>query len=519
MQIEHYTKATQGGKCTEWLGIVRRVAVSPDQKQKTITFGFRNFPKPGSPVHERVYVAKAGEEAYKHAEPNRLFLVELAANGEICGTPRSHYKCINNRQPHSVCEFGRYPHPDDCSQRVTAVVLSSRATPAGRAVEFKYQFELGYRNDVYNAPAAFSAKPGDLFTLSVNAFGMICQNKPVTKAGDCKTRPKEKVCQGATAGPAPGGECLRTEDIDGLVVENLKTGSGKCSLSFRYLDKANNALLAVHDGTGADCDVRPGQGYRALRSASSGRWCGVKRPLRRLDTMCVKPYTPANAELCKFAPSDAPAAPGTPQPQPQPVITDSRNIDARTIDTRTIDTRTIGDGNRWNSPTNNYYGGGGAGAGINLSLNIENQNKSQSEANAQGGPRGGWGYAYPLGVGPHLYPGGVYGPSFILPPEKYVVPVPGDTYVIGDPLAQATDAPVIDTQAPTDTPVDEEPEEPVYTVPPVLQSPATPAPKKPSRVVWYVASALIILALAALGFYLWKKKKGRASSGASPLFL
>lgn len=514
MQIEHYTKATQGGKCTEWLGIVRRVAVSPDQKQKTITFGFRNFPKPGSPVHERVYVAKAGEEAFKHAEPNRLFLMGLDANGNICSTPRSHYKCINDRQPHSVCQFGQYPHPDDCAQKVTAVVLSVKASPSGKAVEFKYPFELGSRNDVYRAPASFNGKQGDLYALSVNTYGMICQDKPVAKVGDCRSRPNEKACAGASFSGAPASECSRTEDIDGLVVENLKTGSGKCSLSFRYLDKANNALLAVHDGSGADCAVKPGQGYKALRSAGTGRWCGVKRPLRRLDAMCVKPFTPANAELCKYAPSDPP---GT--TQPQTIITD----------TRTIDTRTIGDGNRWNSPnttsnttnntTNNYGGGsGGAGGGINLSLNIENENKSQSEARAQGGARGGWGYGYPLGVGPHLYPGGVYGPSFILPPEKYVVPVPGDTYVIGDPSAPATEAPVVDTQPPVDPP--ELDDEPAYSMEPVTQSPATPAPpQKTSRVMWYVSSALVVLALALLGFYLWKKRKGRASSSASPLFL
>lgn len=560
MQIEHFTKS-QGG-CKEWLGIVRKVEPSSDGGRR-ITFAFNKFK--GDAMHEQTYVAKPGSSAYEHAAVNQLFKMGLDADGRICATPMTYLMCKDVRSPHSVCRFGQYP-PPGCTE-VTGTVVAVRAESANaKSLTFRYVHLGKTYESLYTAAkgaVGFDATVGSTYKIKVNSYGSVCKEAiSVVRrvpAGGGSEKPSPTPSPTPSPSPSPDprtGPCAKTTPGDALVLKKRRNGN-KCSLDFVYLSKNRE----IRQSTGEDnmfCPALEGKTYQFNRSTSNNEFCSMRRPLVAGSAVCgtqnVKPHNLPLAKYCPVVPgpprktnSPDTSAPDTNPPDTRPpasmiMITEAPRFTAGgDISDAYNDKsqRVVGDGNVLgdSNVTNNYGGGGGAG-GINLNLTVDNQNKSESTARGgAGGPRYGYGVPY-LG-GPHWLPTGVYGPSFILPPEKHVVAVPGDSFVLNPqgtvytypdgtvvgqteppmtttPTAEPTTSPVLDTDPPVvyDDPI----EDATYMPQPQPLPPApTQPPKKRSNLMWYVLIAVCVLILAAAAFYYWKKRKGRASS--SPLFL
>lgn len=179
-----------------------------------------------------------------------------------------------------------------------------------------------------------------------------------------------------------------------------------------------------------------------------------------------------------------------------------------------------------------------------INIGISNSNSNKAVATAHGGGRRPP-YVYPGVVYPGVLPppGVVYAPgvvvpsapTYILPPEKYIVPVPGDTYVInpaqpaqpyapdnllGLPPVQATTTPP--PPPPPPTPAATEPPPTPATEPPAEQE--TPEPEiedLPQYTYEEVAPksqgfrlnmkmlicVMVVAAILGVAFYLWRRKR------------
>lgn len=457
------------------------------------------------------------------ARRNQLWKFYVDSSGALCPTMPMQLvqkKCTDvTRYP--VCKFGDAPlettGPPGCKE-THAIVTGVDAT--GK-VTFAFNTSQGKSEDTYVAkPGGVvmkTAKKNQVWRLYIDMHGRICQDKPVkfVKARcDSPTLP-DPVCQ---YGDAQGNKrCGTTETTNGLVTFNQPLPNGKCRLTFKYLknDRERTVYTAQQDGSNQDCLLKPGQGYAVMRDPKDGAWCGVRKPHMLVrDKYCKKPLNPTNMEICggwddNKGPGPAPTPPAPSPPAPSP-------------------------------PT--PFVPGPSDGGYNVNVTIENQTKNQNQARAGGYGAGGYGYGYGYGmpyVGQYVSP--LLGPQFVLPPEKVVVPVQGETRVLGvypmvgdnlaggsevmvtpqpvaTPAVQVAEGDEVPTGTPVDLvtdipdPLDEEYPEPVFNDEETLE----PAGEDSRSTWWYVAIALIIAALLVLGYYLWKKRKGPRTT---PLFL
>lgn len=418
---------------------------------------------------------------------------------------------------------------DACVERAATVVAKTASKAGFRHMTFAFTGKGGKKlqRTVQVGWAAnkdvFNADVGDRVRIWVDANNKICAGKPLVRVGsgcDTSTVTVDYV------GPSKAAK----RDIRVSWTKNGRRESDTFMNDWNYRKEVHGAR--VKD--------------RWIMGTYNGKVCqNPKMTLTWRET--PKPTTKPPT---KPPTTNTPVPPGPPPPPPPPAP--PSNWGSTTVEQTVGTSDVVAGGDVWKAggdvvtgtltttgsnnttnTTNNYGAGGGAGGGgVNLKLNIENANKNTSQANAQGrGGYGGYGYGgygYPPGYGlvggPHLYPPGPYGygANFILPPEKYVVPVAGgETYVLpAYPTAEPTPSPEQEQWETTEPPLDdtwtpppdfegganERPDDPAYD-PDDFPVPDTPARGRP----WmrYLIIALVVLLSCLAALWAWKKGKGR----------
>lgn len=389
--------------------------------------------------------------------------------------------------------------------------------------------QYGVLNGNTSKDPLYMAKVGSVYELYFLPNGNICNTMMPKKVADtcsrfpelCKQVPKPDQCEGATI-------------VDGVVKGERNVGNG-CVATISFYDAAGKPVFGTTP-VGRCGAFRPRQRYSVRRKGNT--FCGVASSVLQHD-MCSDP-APINAGICTHAgfarssttptkeptkrptkeptkgPTKGPAMVPTQWPNNSVVVSQGPGIIAGG------DVRDVG--NRQDNDTTNIYnyGSGGAGGAGNIKLNVtvDNQNKNENKAVA-----GGAGRPYWYGAGPHWYPGGMYGPNFILPPEKYLVGVPEQTMLLGVYPPQASPSPSPSAE-PTAEPTLPPEEYPIYpeTYPTFedIPSPAPttpPAPPADNRRKWIIALIVVLIVSLLIGGWIWwNKRKGRASS-SSLMFL
>ena len=503
--------------CTNTPAVVQTVTPQADGS-KQVRFVVSNG-KGG--FGQRTITAKQGTPAY-NATVGQVWQIQLnSVSGVLCDSPVTLLKqqCDTS---YEACKFplgGNATVGSNGTVAVPGVVIAKESPTTRGGCKFTFVYpksatEVG--TGVFELPTPNAG----CTTIALGQAYMVLRDK-VTGAfsgaqmpmslvrDDYCTKPftpaNAEVCKQACAGIQcePAGCDSVKELTGGIVLSNESVGQGKRRITIAFNTAANKTVRTGAFETDRQAEVRlaPGQACTIRADSKTGAFCGIVRPLTVLSQDFCAPggnRTTAGQTLCQDTCARYPAACPTSRPPTTP------------------------------SPGGGGGGGGGGTGNIDINLKSDNTNKNTNRS------MGGFGY------GPHLYPpGSLYtGASFILPPEKIVVPVPvfGETHVIGAvtptgdnlmgwgntwsngtmPLATAapttapTDAPTAAPEATSAAPERERDYEPDPE--PSYVEAEQPKPQKKKINYWWIVCCLCAIALILGGAYWYiRKKKGKGS--------
>lgn len=555
-----------------------------------------------------------------HAKQYSVWNVALDKNNAVCGAPvpaQLLEQCVKLAD-HAMCkEDPKF----NCAAE--AGVVQAVVAQTGGAKNVTLLFNPGGKGRMTRVHKAEAGSPlsyarvGEVWRVYLDKTNRnVCPAPAPAKLQDqCKPGDKLAVCNKCEKPePTPG---VVTD------VSKMSSGGCAITLAYLKDDKSKQVVTGVAElPAGTNCDAfKQGQMMMVLRSAEDGSFCGLQQPVTPKDNYCARPFTPANQEVCAHACTkikcdlagcesgqktvvpaiavEAPTIAGE-----QYVLTfiypKGEGPSIGTLRTTDANARFIKKGQAYSvykdaktealcelgavspmvdfcagtdpetkmlckaacqyvpglcSPTTSPGGGGGLGdlSNIDLKVRLANQNEGINSNRAGGGGVPGGAYYGPGGL---LYPGGN---GFILPPDKYVLPVPTttETHVIGAYPAPPPDDLLGDgphgsrrwnpddpptpmpTAAPSATfreggggdddgygdddlsPVQEtallqdgvgvSQGDPAAAQPLAPPAPAPPPPPAYQRWLW-IALAVVLAALAGYGIWRWSKSRGSAQN-------
>lgn len=513
--------------CTAEAGLILK-AEDQTNGDKKVTILFNPG---GKGKLERAHVAKAGQPLY-YAEQGEVWRVHLDSKRNVCVAPipvKLQESCKPN-DPLAVC------NKCEKTEATPGVVMDvAKTSNGGCAVTMAYLKDDKSKQAVTGIaelPPGTNCdafKQGQMLMVLRSAEdGSFCGlQQPVTpKDGHC-TRPftpaNQELCAYACTKvkcDLAGCESGEKTAVPAIAVEAPTIAGEQYVLTFVYPKGEGPSIGTLRTLDKNARFIKKGQAYTVYKDARTEALCELGSVSPLVD-FCAQ--TDADTKmLCKAACQYVPGL---------------------------------------CSPTKAPDGGGGGGLGdlnnIDLKVRLGNQNDGVNRNSAGGGLPGG---AY-YGPGGLLYPGGVGGGGFILPPDKYVLPVPTmtDTHIIGaypapqgdnllgdgphgsrrwdpnesPPTPVPTAAPLATFQEDTAademvgdderSPVDEAAllegtgggSGPVYQPAPGPPPPPDPAPPPPQpawqRWLW-IALAVVLAALAGYGAWQWWKNRGASAN-------